>query len=118
MPWLMRSSTSVVAHVANAVSRTAAAMSVRMSRSVAIQGPSDVIGFVGVGVGSSLRAPAHYRRWGMGFVVAVAVVTGGIAWLSGASLFSAAVSGLFWGAIALGVVAIRDDRRARRERRL
>ena len=47
------------------------------------------------------------------FVVIVAVVTGVIAYASTESVFAAAVSGLFWGALAAVAVWVRGRWRAR-----
>lgn len=47
-------------------------------------------------------------------VLGVAVITGGIVLLSGASPLAAAISGAFWGAIAFAVLWARDRWRTRR----
>lgn len=47
-------------------------------------------------------------------VLAVVVITAAIAWASGASVYAAAISGLFWGAIAWGILWARARIRGRR----
>ena len=51
-------------------------------------------------------------------VLAVFVITAAVTLATGASVYAAAVSGLFWGALAWLVLWIRARVRARRERRL